>query len=135
MIKAIFQKSDTFGILASVLCIIHCIATPIIFIAHSTTINSREMTPSWWSSLDYIFLLISFLAVARSARNTSKNFMKIALWISWIGLFLVIINEKLHWISLPETVTYAFAFGLAVLHIYNLKYCQCKTEECCSYKE
>ena len=85
-------------------------------------------SPSWWKNLDYIFLTISFFAVNSSSKKTSKEFMKTALWFNWTVLFLLIINEKLALTSLPETFIYVTAISLAVLHIYNLKYCQCDTD-------
>ncbi len=133
MIKLTLQKPDTLGALASMLCVIHCLATPLIFIAHTCSIGGYETSPSWWRNLDYIFLIISFLAVTRSVKNTSKNFMKPALWLSWVTLFLLIINEKIQLVSLPEILTYVAALSLAVFHIYNMKYCQCKTNKCCTH--
>lgn len=132
MIKLILQKPDTLGALASTLCIIHCLATPLIFIAHSS-IDSCTASPSWWRNLDYVFLLISLLAVIRSVKNTSKNFMKTALSLSWLILFLLIINERIHLVSLSGIITYVAAILLAVLHVYNMLYCQCKTDKCCAY--
>ncbi|WP_340200997.1 MerC domain-containing protein [Ascidiimonas sp. W6] len=133
--RLILDKSDIFGALASTLCVIHCLATPFIFIAHTNSVTDSESSLIWWRNLDYIFLIISFFAVARSAKNTSKIFMKPLLWISWITLFLLVINEKVKWVSLPETIIYITAITLAVLHIYNLKFCQCKTYKCCTYNE
>lgn len=130
--KFTLQKPDTFGALASTLCVVHCLATPLLFIAHSCSAHGCETTPVWWKNLDFLFLVISFLAIYRSTQTTSKNFMKYALWISWAFLFLLIMNEKTHWISLPELLTYTIAFILAGLHLYNLNYCQCKEEKCCS---
>ncbi|APU10904.1 hypothetical protein A5M85_11605 [Cellulophaga lytica] len=130
--KLTLNRPDTFGALASALCLVHCFATPFIFIAHSCAAGGCETSPVWWRSLDYIFLIISFLAVLQSAKNTSKNFMKPLLWASWFSLFFLIVNEKIQLLSLPETVTYIIAIVLAALHIYNLKYCQCKTNNCCS---
>lgn len=125
--KLTLQKPDTFGAISSTLCIIHCIATPFLFVVHSCCVN----TPTWWKSLDYLFLTISFIAIYQSVKTTSKKYMKYALWICWVALFFVIINEKMQWISISEIFTYIIAFTLAALHIYNLKYCQCKTG-CCS---
>ncbi len=133
MHKLIIQKPDTLGALASTLCVIHCLATPLIFITHTCSIGGYETSPSWWRNLDYIFLIISFLAVMRSVKNTSKSFMKSALWLSWGALFILLINEKILFVSLPEIMTYIAAFSLAALHIYNMKYCQCKTNKCCTY--
>lgn len=133
MIKLILQKPDTLGAVASTLCVIHCLATPLIFIAHTSSINGYETSPSWWHNLDCIFLIISFLAVMRSVKNTSISFMKLLLWLSWGALFLLIINEKIQLVSLPEIMTYITALSLAVLHIYNMKYCKCKTNKCCTH--
>ncbi|GAB1856869.1 hypothetical protein MHTCC0001_17050 [Flavobacteriaceae bacterium MHTCC 0001] len=130
--KLITQKPDVFGALASTLCLIHCLATPFLFIAHAYAENDSIAMPIWWKSLDYLFLTISFFAVYRSTQITSKQFMKPLLWLSWIVLFLAIINEKFEFFHLPESFTYVPALTLVVLHIYNLKYCQCKTENCCS---
>ncbi len=132
MVKSILQKPDTFGVLASTLCVIHCVMTPLIFIAHTSCINGCEVAPSWWRYLDYVFLIISFLAVRQSAKNTSLNFMKPSLWISWVTLCALIINEKNQLVSLPEIITYIVALLLAALHIYNRKFCRCKIDNCCS---
>ena len=78
--KLILQKPDTFGAIASTLCIIHCVATPFLFVVHSCTLSGCESTPSWWKNLDYFFLTISFMAIYHSTKTTSKNFMKIALF-------------------------------------------------------
>ena len=49
-----------------------------------------------------------------------------------MSLFILILNEKTEWFSLAEIITYIVAFSLASLHIYNLNYCQCKSEDCCN---
>ncbi len=132
--KLTLYKPDTLGALASTLCMIHCFATPLLFIAQTCTV-ACESAPSWWRNLDYLFLVISFFAVYQSAKNTSRNLMKPALWISWIVLFLVIMNEKLNVFIISETITYISAFTLVTLHLYNLNYCKCKTDNCCTNHE
>ncbi|NMH86894.1 MerC domain-containing protein [Flavivirga algicola] len=129
--RLITKKPDTLGAIASTLCMVHCIATPLLFIAHTCAEHGCSTTPTWWKSLDYFFLFISFFAVYRSTKTTSKNFMKPLLWLSWSALFLVILNEMLGIYHVPEGLTYTPALALVALHLYNLKYCQCKTENCC----
>lgn len=131
--KLILEKSDVFGAVASTLCVVHCLATPLIFIAHTCSINGCEATPFWWKSLDYIFLTISFFAVNRSAKNSTKSFMKPLLWGCWTTLFLLILNEKIKLVLIPETIIHITAITLAVFHIYNLKFCQCKSNTCCAH--
>ena len=130
--KLTLQQSDTLGAVASTLCVVHCIATPFLFIIHTCAVGGCKTAPLWWKNLDYIFLLISFLAVLNSVKNTSKKFMKPVLWSSWFALFFLILNEKIQLVVVSEMITYATALSLSLLHIYNMKYCQCKTSKCCT---
>ena len=126
-----FQKLDTVGAIASSLCVIHCLMTPLIFAAQSLTAVHEHSAPVWWQSLDFLFIVISFIAINQSTKNSNNISIKYALWINWFTLFFLILNEKTEWFSLAEIITYIVAFTLAGLHIYNLNYCQCKSEECC----
>ena len=73
------QKPDSIGVIASTLCLIHCIATPLIFIAQSCSITHYNSVPTWWGYIDYLFLIISFFAVYRSTKITSLKWIKPAL--------------------------------------------------------
>ncbi len=129
------KKADTWGVLSSSLCLVHCIATPFFFLAQTSIISHTTNTPIWWKSLDFIFLIISFFAVYRSSKTTTNQFIKKALWISWCLLFTLIINEKIALIKIPEVAMYIVGFTLVALHIYNLNFCQCKTNNCCTKNE
>jgi len=126
------QKTDNIGVMASTLCLIHCIATPFIFIIQSSSITCCNEVTTWWSFLDYFFLIISFFAVYRSTQITSINWVKPSLWISWLLLFIIIINEKIALLSLGEKIIYVPAIALISLHLYNKKYCQCNLNKCCT---
>jgi hypothetical protein len=123
--KLLLQKPDTLGAFSSALCLVHCLMTPLLFIAQASSACCGTLVPTWWKSIDYLFLVISFFAVRRSTKTTSKNYMKPALWISWALLFTAIINENLKLIDLPEIFTYTPALSLVALHLYNSKYCHC----------
>ncbi|MAU15060.1 MAG: hypothetical protein CMH46_05915 [Muricauda sp.] len=125
-------KPDIIGALVSSLCVVHCIATPFIFVAHTSVLDHHDIAPVWWTGMDFLFLMVSFFAVIRSVKNTSKSYMRFALWASWFLLLLLIMNEKLHWAHISETFIYLNGFALAALHIYNLRYCQCKNDKCCT---
>jgi len=129
----IFQKPrpDAIGAFTSLLCIVHCVVTPFVFLAQACTIDTCETSPFWWSSLDYLFLIMSLFSIYHSTQTTSNKLIKPILWSNWSLLFLLITNEKLELFWLPEAITYITAFILAVVHIYNLKYCQCKDDNCC----
>ncbi|QDO94895.1 MerC domain-containing protein [Formosa sediminum] len=129
------QKPDELGALVSTLCLIHCVATPFIFIVQSCAITACNETPIWWGVIDYFFLIISFFAIYRSAQTTTSTWIKPAFWCSWCVLFFVIINEKTTWFLIPENTIYIPALALIGLHLYNRKYCQCNTDKCCTHEK
>lgn len=132
MISKAIPKSDLLGAIASGLCAVHCLATPFLFMAQSCSVSGcSELSPSWWSSIDYVFIGITFLAVYQSGKNTHAPWLKYALYVSWGILSLLIINEKLVFWPLPGLWKYSMAFILITLHLYNLKLCKCAEESCC----
>lgn len=132
--KYLNGNSDIVGALATTLCLLHCVATPFLFIAH-TSMHEHEHhrnAPFWWQSIDILFIVVSFLAVQWSVKYSSKAWIKPAFWMSWALISFVIFNEKLEFIHLPESIIYFPALALVGLHLYNRTYCQCTGEECCS---
>lgn len=135
MISVIKQKSDLIGAVASFTCMIHCLATPFLFIASACSKSCCASAPTWWVWLDFIFLFISFFAVYRSTKSTSKSWMKPLLWLAWTALFVSILFEQLSSINYSDYFKYTSAFSLIGLHLYNLKFCQCKSDKCCANNE
>lgn len=132
MINKLFVKPDIVGAFSSALCLLHCIATPLIFILQPVSVSSEASLPLWWKGLDFLFLIISFFAVYFSSKKTSKQWVSYALWSCWFILTIGLLNEKLALFSLPEIVVFIPAIGLIVLHFYNKKYCRCQGETCCN---
>lgn len=131
-------KSNLIGAFASGLCLIHCLAAPFIFVAQATAAHHHDHHHhdiGWWSSLDYVFLGISSIAVYYSAQNTSLKWMPTALYASWAGLSFLLLNEKFHLIHLSHEMIYIPTLSLIGLHVYNTRYCNCDDEECCVPKE
>ncbi len=118
--------SDFIGASASALCLVHCIATPFLFVAQSAI-------SGWWAALDYGFIVITFLAVFFSARQTSRKWMQFALYGGWVVLSILIINEKMTFILLGEAWKYGAAFGLISLHLYNRKLSRCNDVGCAAH--
>ena len=135
MIAQLKQKSDLIGAIASITCMIHCIATPFLFIASACSKSCCSAAPKWWIFIDFIFLFISFCAVYKSTQTTTKYWMSPALWLAWTLLLMAIILEQSNWEYFSEVYKYSAATSLVVLHLYNLKFCQCKSEKCCSKNE
>ncbi|MBW1296668.1 MerC family mercury resistance protein [Aquimarina litoralis] len=116
--------------IASSLCLLHCVATPFLFLAHAESHSAESENPFWWKSMDYIFLGLSFIAIYWTTKHTTKPVVKYMFWILWSLLFICIMNEKLELIHLGEGVIYVIAISLVGLHFYNQKYCRCDNEEC-----
>jgi len=124
------NKSDTIGMFASSLCLLHCVFTPFLFIAHAQTLCHEASAPFWWKILDYGFLIISFFAIYWSTKSTSKQWVKFALWSTWLLLCGIIINEKVGLFHISGYTIYIPSIGLVLLHLYNKKYCQCEEDRC-----
>lgn len=124
--------ADWLGALASGLCLVHCLATPILFVVQScTTTGCCSGGPLWWSFIDYLFIGITFFAVAQSARTSSSKWMTYGLGVTWGILTLFILNEKFTLFPLSEYYKYTAALSMISLHLINLKYCRCKEDACC----
>ena len=126
------SKSDLIGASVSLLCLVHCLATPFLFVAHAGLVEHGEAHPEWWGILDFVFLVVSFIAIWWTAKTTSKNWMRIALWASWVILAAIVLNEKISLFLLPEQAIYIPTVALVFFHLYNRKYCRCGNEECCT---
>lgn len=128
-------NSDKLGAIASSVCAIHCMATPFLFVARSCSAACCSETPIWWRIIDIIFLVVSFIAIYFSARKSTKSLVRYGLWISWVLLALIILNDFYDVLNLPHWLIYIPASSLIILHIYNLKYCKCRNDKCCVTNE
>ncbi len=129
-ISYIGKNSDTVGIAASILCLLHCLVTPLLFMAHAGSTMLQDSNAIWWKSLDVIFLALSFMAIRRSVKASFIRFVKYGFWICWTLLLIIILNEKFALLPLPEVVIYPVSIALVALHVYNLKHYKCQ-EKCC----
>lgn len=134
MINTVYRNkfsADNIGMASTSLCLVHCIATPFIFIAQACTVSCCADSPVWWRTIDFIFLVISFVAVYFAAKNSSKVWVKVAFYVLFGLLGFFIINEHFGSAQLPRILLYTPAFLLFALHLYNKKYCQCQ-DQCCA---
>ncbi|WP_010520436.1 MerC domain-containing protein [Aquimarina agarivorans] len=127
----LLRKSDFIGALSSGLCLIHCFATPFLFAAQAHFLECCHTQPIWWSVLDLVFLLISLGAIYNTTKNTTNNWIKIVLWFSWALLLVIVLNEKIEVMEIPEAAIYFPSLSLIFFHVYNSKYCKCKDNVCC----
>ena len=128
----IFLPFDSIGIIASTLCTIHCIVTPFIFIAKACTATCCSDAPSWWLMIDYIFLIISFLAIFFISKNLTIKWLQTAFWVSWSLLLFSIANHSIDIVQLHKNFIYIPSGAIIILHFYNMQFCKCQNETCCS---
>ena len=125
---------DSIGMIAGILCAIHCIATPFLFVAKACSAVCCADAPLWWKAIDYIFLVISFIAILFITKNMSVKWLKNSFWISWTVLLLTILNHSIEIISIPDYFIYFPAGAIIILHFYNMKFCKCADDSCCASK-
>ena len=129
--KLIISNSDYVGASSSGLCMLHCFFTPFLYVLQSTLIFSTELI-FFWFFLNYFFLFMSFMSIYQSSKKSlNLNVIKL-LYVFWFLLTGLIVNESFEIFKIPELFTYLSAFSLICLHMYNLKFCKCKDDECCA---
>lgn len=129
------RKSDVLGAAVSGIYLIHCLATPFLFVAQSGVTTPHKKSPVWRGLIDMIWLMVSRVAAYWAAKKNSRKWMKIALPASWAFLAIIILNEKFEGFHIAETWIYVPTVSLVILHLYNMKYCQCQDETCCTISE
>ena len=123
-------RADNVGILSSGLCMIHCIATPFVFIASTCSNTCCESSPVWWQLFDFFFLAISFVAVHFAVKKTKLAWIRYGMYASFTLLLLLVLYNHLSFLAIPEEIIYVPAASLIFLHIYNIKHCNRSACEC-----
>lgn len=120
--------SNLLGATASGLCAIHCAATPLLFAAkpvleHAATEHGHAQGSPLWAAFDYVFLLLSFVAVWYSVRHTNHRTLKRVLWASW-GVFATgILFEAFH-LPYGHWLMYSGSIALVIAHVKNYQHCR-----------
>lgn len=113
------QKADYVGIAGSVLCIIHCLATPVLVM--TSALLNHDTIRVGFLSLDYLFIAVNIAAVWLASRHTTR-LIKTALW-TCLWLFAAgLLLEGVH--PAFEYLTYAASLGLVSTHFANIQHCR-----------
>lgn len=110
--------------LSSVLCIIHCLATPILLTLLPLSTATQGGAQTWWGWLDIFFLIFSSIAVFIAIKRSPKTWLRVSMTISLVMLCFFIINERFGSIEFPFDMVYIPAFALIILHLLNRRYCR-----------
>jgi len=114
--------ADWTGILAATICLLHCLAGPLILgvSAHAHDHVTEAGLP-WYlhENWDYLFLVIGFIAVRFSARHSHHRWMKVLLWGSYASLAGSILLE--HVGPIFQNLVYVSSIVLIGAHLYQLR--------------
>ncbi|MEZ0483646.1 MerC domain-containing protein [Fibrella aquatica] len=112
------KKADYIGITGSVLCLIHCLAAPVLVMTSSLFRN--DALRAGFLSLDYFFIAVNIVAVYYAARHHTSSAIRTALW-SFLFIFAVgLLLEDVD--PIFEYIAYAASTGLVISHLVNLRH-------------
>lgn len=107
------KYSDILGIISSILCLIHCMVFPLVFIWYS--ISSLDS----WHLLDYFFIFFAGVAVFFSSRKNSLASIKVGLWFSYITFTVcLLLHEVFVW---GFYISFIASVVLVFLHVLSFK--------------
>ncbi|MBO0936277.1 MerC domain-containing protein [Fibrella sp. HMF5335] len=112
------KKADYIGITGSVLCIIHCMAAPVMVMT-SGFLRNDDTLRTGFLGLDCVFIAINILAVYFATRHHTSTTIRAALWgfLSAFALALLLENTS----HVFEYVAYVASAGLVITHLINLR--------------
>lgn len=111
------KKADYLGIIGSVLCVVHCLLTPVLIM--TSTLLKDDLVRRSILGLDYIFIGVNVLAVYFATRHAPSPAIKTALW-SFLILFAgALLLESTN--PVFEYVAYVASAGLVLTHLINLR--------------
>lgn len=130
--KSSRRFADYLGITSAFVCLLHCLATPVLLwagtYAHAHPVHAHESaepvtTEAWWHLLlhhgwDFLFLGLGLFAVWQAAKHASGP-MRGLLWAAFAFLAGAILLE--HYAELFRYLAYGASLLLIGLHLYNLR--------------
>ncbi|RRB09906.1 MerC domain-containing protein [Larkinella knui] len=116
-LKTLNRKADYIGISGSVLCIIHCLITPILLVSSSFLTN--DTVRFGYLSLDYLFIGVNIVAVYFATRHFTTPAVKACLWFFLTVFAVAIVLEDVN--EAFEYLGYAASLGLVLTHLTNIR--------------
>ncbi|UFH53904.1 MerC domain-containing protein [Spirosoma sp. KNUC1025] len=111
------RKADYIGITGSILCIIHCLITPVLLM--TSAVFQDEQLRIGYLSLDYVFIGVNIIAVYFATRHYAPAIIKKSLW-GFLGLFTIaLLLEDVA--PAFEYLAYLASAGLVITHLINIR--------------
>jgi hypothetical protein len=107
----LFRSGDGLGILNSAICIVHCLAMPVLIAAGASFFHHPLV--------GWTFVILDYLAVRSAIRSRNNARTAMVLGIGWAVFAVGVILEPIH----PdlELLTYIGSAVLILAHLINLK--------------
>ena len=108
------SKSDLLGVSSSILCLLHCLAFPVIL---STGYLYNYSLSGHWHGMDYLFVALGLVAVWASARKTSFPGLKLAFWLT-ISVFSlsILFHDQWSWMIYISVCASLVLIALHIIH-------------------
>ncbi len=106
---------DQIGVLSSLLCLLHCLATPFLLVGLAQTTHLHLF------GLEFVFLAVSFWAMVQALKASRTKLMSFAFIISY--LLLIVGFLLAHYEVFFPYLMHVASLLLVALHYFNLKTC------------
>lgn len=108
-IKRIYW-ADKLGVISAILCIIHCLATPLLLTIGVSFLNNPVIA--------FLFITVAFLSIYKSTKGKLFEGVSILLWIAFTGFVISILLEELA--AIFEYTMYLFSALIILGHLYKI---------------
>ncbi|MFZ1694332.1 MAG: MerC domain-containing protein [Flavobacteriales bacterium] len=105
-----FRNGDGFGILNSALCIVHCLAMPLLIAAGASFFQHPL--------IGWAFVILAYLAVRSAIRSRNNARTAMVLGIGWAVFAIGVVLEPMH--TDLEVLTYLGSAVLIAGHVLNV---------------
>lgn len=111
-------KADSLGILSAILCLAHCLILPLLILGGIT--NETWVPHTQW--MDFLFILLSAVAVFFAVRQTESNLIKKLMWGATLWFSASVILHDIYVIAIYSSMLASVA--LLLLHTVNFRHHQ-----------
>jgi hypothetical protein len=124
MIQNSIKNPDLIGILASSLCLIHCLITPFLFLSNFLimirTSGGEHEALLLWKVLEFAFLILSFWAIHRVTHQKKSPWISFAMYTAWMILVISVLLELADVHFFEDQPKYMAAAVLIIVHLYHI---------------
>lgn len=103
--------ADKLGIISAILCIIHCLATPLLLTIGINFLNNPVIA--------FLFIVVAFLSIFKTTKGRLFEGVSLLLWIAFTGFVISILLENRS--EIFEYTMFIFSVCIIIGHLYSIK--------------